>query len=354
MIFKSFFKSFFRHLPNLSAAVCAALLLSGCGDAAKSAGTATGPSTPQGQKIYVVQLNKGVLQFSTSQSGDVTPVTTLISSGNLNPAAVAVDGSGNIYDTQVLVTSVPGGLQSQTSVLSVFSADSTGAATANRTISGLSGTSRMTVDQSGQIYTYSSPAVLVYSSNANGDVNLGEVQPARIILGSNGQTCCGQSVDALTTDNSLNLYVATHDALGKGSILVFPPTANGNTAPTRTITGTLTQLGTGTRLAMNSTGNLCAKTSSPDGTVRIIEFASGIDGNVSPTRTITGTTSHPLTTVGGIAFDSANNLYVVSNPYSSNFTIDKYTAGTSDSVDPASQIHSSTSLTNPGESIAIF
>lgn len=106
-------------------------------------------------------------------------------------------------------------------------------------------------------------------------------------------------------------------------------------------------------MAFDSGGNLYVKSSTSGSPNHIGVFLPQADGNVSPIRTITGTANHPMGDAG-MAFDSSDNLYVLSRLLPSSPRIDKYAAGTSGSVDPIAQIRSSAHWTNPGKSIAIF
>jgi hypothetical protein len=98
------------------------------------------------------------------------------------------------------------------------------------------------------------------------------------------------------------LYVANR---GGGAILGYPSNANGDTAPTVTITGSNTLLTNPVALAVDATGTIYAANDS-DHQVEI--FPPGSNGNVTPA--VLGGSNVPLTAVEGVAVDAKGQIYV--------------------------------------------
>jgi hypothetical protein len=142
-----------------------------------------------------------------------------------------------------------------------------------------------------------SPATLtVFPANANGND-----APSRTITGSNTLFANVQSV---AVDATGKIYVA--NVFGQPAITEYAPGANGNAAPTNVITGSNTLLGNLSGLALDGAGDLFV--SAAGTTINV--YAPGASGNVAPIRTITGIAADPY----GLAFDTAGNLYVVEDP----------------------------------------
>jgi hypothetical protein len=100
------------------------------------------------------------------------------------------------------------------------------------------------------------------------------------------------SPQAIATDSAGNLYVA-NVVDGVSSILIFEPTATGNTPPLRDITGSNTLLGCVGGIALDNAGYLyvvsvptCGTTASPT----VLKFSTTGDGNIAPAATFTSST----------------------------------------------------------------
>jgi hypothetical protein len=130
------------------------------------------------------------------------------------------------------------------------------------------------------ILNASGTSIVTFAGDANGDV-----APLDSIAGD--QTSL-QSASALAIDASGNEYVATLNA-----ILVFAAGATGNVAPTRTIAGPTALPATDTfvALAVMTDGTIFAASELASGANRdpkILVFAPNANGDVAPTRVITG------------------------------------------------------------------
>jgi hypothetical protein len=97
----------------------------------------------------------------------------------------------------------------------------------------------------------------------------------------------------MATDTAGNLYVTNNAAAGS-SILIFSPTAAGNTPPLRGITGSNTQLGCLGGIALDTEGYLYVVstttcTTSPTASPSVLKFSTTGDGNIAPVAAFTST-----------------------------------------------------------------
>jgi hypothetical protein len=315
--------------------------------------------------VYVLQVpsnsaaSGSILQFSSTANGVVSPTSTITVSGaTFN--GLAADGSGNLYSDEV------SGGNSFGQVVE-FAAGATGAATPIRSIPGNTVTGVTAVDgisagPTGEIFVGEDyGAAQVFSATANGSV-----APTRNILGisqpGGGLSTLGVAT-AIAADSSDNLFVVNAGNPGSAPIAIFSPTATGNVAPIRTIGGALTTLGQVTGLTVDATGNLYvgSVTSTFSNNVltyvgSIVVFGPTASGNVAPMRTITG----PLTTmavIGGPRLDASGNIYVVSSNGSASSatkttTVLKFAAAAAGNVAPTSSF-TSAAWTNPDYAYSI-
>jgi hypothetical protein len=87
----------------------------------------------------------------------------------------------------------------------------------------------------------------------------------------------------IALDTAGNIYVSDS---GSKAVLVFAPTANGNVAPIRNISGSNTGFVSPTDVKVDSSGLVYV---ADGGTGKIYIFASGATGNVAPTTTYAAT-----------------------------------------------------------------
>jgi sugar lactone lactonase YvrE len=214
--------------------------------------------------------------------------------------------------------------QMQDKVL-IFSGDSNGNVGPSGTIAGsetkLNDPHAMAFDAQGNLYVLNQGfmgSVTVYAPGASGNA-----QPIRTITGFSTKLKSGP--EYLAVDGAGNVYVSesldVSQVNGPGaksiyadSLLVFPPGADGDVKPLRTIKGSATRMDGIRGLALDKAGNLyVANTGEPingrDANMRVTVYAPGADGNAAPTRTIEGPNTG-LHRPFFLSLDAAGNLYV--------------------------------------------
>jgi sugar lactone lactonase YvrE len=242
-----------------------------------------------------------------------------ISGSRLNrPQDVAEDGHGNLYVTN----------NSYSPSVTVYAAGATGRVKPIREIqgsaTGLFYPGDIAFDQlNNEFYVANrNNRITIYPALANGNV-----PPISVIRGRKTGL---DGLNGLTLDSSGNIYVSN---LGTEthlpSITVYAAGSTGDVTPTRTITGSLTKLANPAELALDSSRNVYATND-----VRLTMYAAGANGNVKPIRRIHG---HLAMLKGpeGIAVDSSDNIYEAS--YRS-YPIKVYAAGSNGDVAPIYRI----------------
>lgn len=346
---------------TLGLTICLALSLAGCASVGSTYGKTTGaPATG----VYVIQdmaasgtraASGSVLQFSASATGAATPVSTIATTNVTSVAFLATDSLGNLYTTSTQGTA-------GTSLIE-YLAGSTNNAQPIRSIpfnatTKLGALNGLATDSTGGLYApEDSGGIAIFSSTASGSV-----APNGYILGDS-QTGGGLSTllaaNAATTDANGNLYVIDAGVVVTKPIVVFSTTAAGNVAPIRSIGGVLTTMAAGTphSIATDTAGDLYVA-NIVSGVSSILVFDSTANGNTSPLRDITGS-STLLGCAGGIAVDTEGGyLYVVSTPTcgdTANPTILKFSTAGTGNIAPISSFNS-TAWTNadPALSIAVY
>ncbi len=137
--------------------------------------------------------------------------------------------------------------------------------------------------------------------------------PGGTITGSNTQL---NGPQAMAFDGNHNLYVANYNATTQASIItVFAVGAQNNQAPVLAISGSNTQLGHVSGIAVDSSLNMyvsnCSNASAncSTGTSSILIFPANGTGNIAPTAMISGSLTG-LSGPRGLGFDSAGDLWV--------------------------------------------
>jgi sugar lactone lactonase YvrE len=205
-----------------------------------------------------------VTVYPARSSGNAAPSATI--SGNSTsdntgfnfPTGVAFDSTGNLY-----VANANGGPDSYGSI-TIYPAGSSGNVTPTATISdnptcapcdntGLSSPYGVAVDFSGNIYVVNSAggadglgSVTVYPPLGTRTGTLNEA-PSRTIAGASANDQTGFAFPSgIALDSAANIYVTNVGSENGGvdSITVYPAGSSGNVAPSTTISGSSTGLGT--------------------------------------------------------------------------------------------------------------
>jgi hypothetical protein len=313
---------------------------------------ATGLTVDSSQNIYLTDpFASSISVFSTGtqiqrieQIADPNP-------GMDYPLGIAFDTSANIYVANAgsqdggydSVTIYPAGSNANVSPIATIGA---GGAPDN---TGLNCPDAIFVGGAGHIQVAN--AVGGYNSNGSITVYLpgssGNVAPAATLTGPD--TGLSYPVGLLQgPGGTLHVLNALGGPDGAGSITMYPTASgiNGDLTPTNTISGNSSGNQTGfnnpSGIALDSGGNIYVTNdgSASGGVDSVTIYAYGGRGNIAPMATISG----PLTQLNlpsGIAVDSSGNIYVA-NDGSSGGSIDTitiYPPGSNGNVAPAMLIN---------------
>ena len=340
------------------------LALAGCsGDGTTFGNTNGAPTTG----VYVIQNSPApasgsiakatstsaatgtILQFSTSASGASSPVSTIANLNVTSLAYLAVDATGNIYTTATEGTT--GSSVLEFPVNSSNNAQPTRGIPFNATTQ-ITAPNALAVDAAGDLaLPEANSGVAIFSSTANGSV-----APSDYITAGGASTLVNPTAAAVDTND--NLYIVNSGEGVANPIVVFNTTSTG--APSRSIGGALTTLTAGSPqgIATDSAGNLyVANVNVATGVSSILIFEPTATGNTPPLRDITGSNTL-LGCVGGIALDNAGFLYVVSVPTCSttaNPTVLKFSTTGDGNIAPVATFTSPTwTNADPTLSIAVY
>jgi len=291
------------------------LVMAGCG----GGGGAGGPTTGS---VYVTLaslpgLGSLIQQFVTASDGKVFSTTTVAGTGEVVFSGLAVDGAGNTYVGGTIFENAP--ILPNIEIL-VFAPGASGVATPIRTIMGTStglvnAPEALAVDGSGNIYAYANVfvdsveyfGILVFSSTANGNA-----APSRVIAGS-ATDINTAGLGQIAVDSDRNVYVPGGTFAQANSILIFDSGSDGNVLPTRTLTGPDTQINAPLAVTEDKAGNIYVADQGVNAPPSILEFRAGSTGNAAPIRTISGS----ATMIGefrGITVDDDGNIYLNNVP----------------------------------------
>ncbi len=297
-------------------------------------------------------------------AGGSTPPSAIISGSNtglVNPSAIAVDGSGNVYVANN--GSNAGGIDTVT----VYPAGNTGNVAPSTTIAGdntrLNAPSAIAVDSSLNIYVANkgSSTVTVYAPASSGNA-----APSKTIGGYDTGL---SALSSITVDSSGNIYVTNEGSLDGGSdtVTVYPAGSSGDATPSATISGPDTLLGSPVGIAVDGSGKIyVANENTSDGFgdffgPAVTVYPAGSDGNVAPSSTIDNS-FFPTGIVApiGLALDSSAKIYVANeagyDPNTGNFSaanVTVYPAGSNSDISPSSTIDGSNTGLNDPYGIAV-
>jgi len=143
-------------------------------------------------------------------------------------------------------------------------------------------------------------SVTVYSRTANGNI-----APTRTLSGA----ATGLAHPTGIVADTVNSELVVGNNFGQ-SVTVFGVSASGNTAPTRTLSGTATGIAFPAGVAVDTANNELFVANNGGASVTV--YARTANGNASPLRTLSGA-STGLFAPAGIALDTVNNELFVAN-----------------------------------------
>ncbi len=302
-----------------------------------------------------------VLVYSAGSSGNVTPVAIIAGSNTelAYPGGIALDSGGKIYvvtgaDNGKIVVYSPGGSGNVAPVATI---------TSNNT--GLADPYGVAMGPDRKLYVANHVggphsacggrghgSVTVYPADANGDVapvatfvgeSTGLNLPTSIAVDSAGKVyvanqggidTCGRGRDSIT---EINLARARR---GLAAITVYSAAAvasgGGDVPPIATIGGPSTGLGSGTRIALDSSGKIYA--THQEFSDKVLIYSPGSNGDVAPVAIIAGNNTR-LDNPVAIAVDSRGEIYVANGSSAAHPSITVYPAGSNGNVRPIVYIH---------------
>ncbi len=228
--------------------------------------------------LYVTNGNT-ITVYPPGANGNWPPARTIIgdpSAGLFAPQGVALDSADNLYMTNPNVNSIrvyPPGANGNGPPARSLSGTSTG----------LNFPTGIALDSVGNLYVANrlGNTITVYPPGANGNL-----APALTISGTSTGL---NSPTGVALDSAGNLYVTNNNG---NSITVYPPGANGNLAPARTISGTSAGLTFPAGVALDSAGNLYVANWNGQFQIATVNsitvYPPGANGNVAPARTLSG------------------------------------------------------------------
>jgi hypothetical protein len=239
---------------------------------------------------------RSVSIFGDTMNGDTEPLSLLGGPSNSG----LLDASAMVYDPSektVLVADFFG------QKIHVFPAEARGDVAPLRAFSSPQmGQPRNVVRAAGhdEYIALSSNFVLAFARTASGSVaplRMTTYAPT-VIDNASGLAYLPASDEVAVGD-----YEDLGGGLARGEVLIFPRTINGAPVPSRRIGGTQTQLGSYVNaLAVDAgRGELFVLVTDDDSRSRIVVFPVGADGNVAPLRVIGGDNTR-MTNAGGLDY----------------------------------------------------
>jgi hypothetical protein len=305
-------------------------VLTGC-DSAGVTAPAVAPTptpAPTPSMLYVASSNTGsgldgaILGFSLKTSGNVAPVVNISGSNTQlkHPTGLAIDAKGQFYVSNLMGTAIY-----------IYAAGANGNVAPIASISGsnttLTSIQDISLDSSGNLWVsdYLVPAIDEFAAGQTGNI-----APIRRISGTATQFAFPYSV---SVDAAGDVYVGDLK-----DVWVFPPGANGNVAPSRSITSSgLTDFAVAKSCASGS----LAVAEAPDGTA--LEFPANANGSTTPSAVVTGS-STGLTNAQGIACDRLGNIFVADSPSWNDGSLYEFAAGATGNVAPVWSVSGSNTL----------
>jgi YVTN family beta-propeller protein len=289
------------------------------------------------QEIFVANsLNNSVTAYTRTANGIVAPLRTIVgaATGLSSPFSVAVD----TVNKELFVGN-------STNSITVYALGATGNVAPVRTLigaaTGLNSPLQIAVDPVNNelvaANNFSPGTVTAYSRTASGNA-----APIRTLSGAVTGLLFPISVTVDSVNNEL--YVANNNgSTSASSITVYTRTANGNTAPLRTIGGSSTGIVNpdGTALDLVNNELLVGDCNS-----YVSAFTRTANGNVAPLRTIVGAATG-LNCAIGVSVDTVNNELEVASYFTN--SVNAYARTANGNVAPLRSIAgAATGLSGPG------
>ncbi len=300
------------------------------------------PADPLAAQILVTNSAcDTVTSYAIGAAGNAAPIVA--QAGLCNPTGIAVDSKANIYITNTgnhnepsySVAIYPPGASGSTLPSAIISGSSTG----------LVNPSAIAVDGSGNVYAANNGSsvggvdtVTVYPAG-----NTGNAAPSTTIAGSNTRL---NGPSSIAVDSSGNIYVANK---GGSTVTVYAPGSTGNVAPSKTIGGYSTGLNALSSIAVDSSGKIyVTNEGSLDGGIDTVTvYPAGSSGNATPSAIISGYNTGLFEPVG-IAADGSGKIYVANQQgYNeqeqehNNASVTVYPTGSNGNVAPSATIDNS-------------
>jgi hypothetical protein len=304
--------------------------------------TATPTSGPGGEHLYVSNYQGGsealgeITVYSPDARGDAAPQWSLsgADTGLSYPEGIALDDRGELF------------VANYNDTVTVYASGAKGDAKPLRTIAGsrtgLSYPVGIAVDGAGDAFVVNSNnTVTVYAAGTDGNA-----APERTIGGAQTKL---RACDALAIDASGTVYVANLGAGGQPSVTVYAAGANGDVAPTATISGDQTSLHIPTGIAVDAAGEVIVSNYNQSITV----FAAGANGDAQPARRLHG--AHVgLDANYGIAVAKLGSLFVTNQGLSSGpYSVAVYASDATGNVAPLRRISGATTALLVPNGIAV-
>lgn len=217
--------------------------------------------------------------FARTANGDVAPIRKIVGADTMlnGPRGLAVLPDGSIA-VAVFPTGQIGGY------IAIFDADADGNVAPARMIVGpqtqIVGALDLAVAFDGSLFVAdtASASILVFAPGASGDV-----PPARVIRGGNTQLAFPLGIDLLSDDS---IAVAN---LAGAKVTVYASDADGDVAPAQVLAGPQTEIASPAGLTTTFDGGIAVTDLGTMGSGEsVVEFAAGVDGDVPPTKKISG------------------------------------------------------------------
>lgn len=247
--------------------------------------------------MYIANAGSGAITMYASgwADGDTAPTKTL-TGGNTGlvgayPLVVNFDIDGNLY--------VATALQNKITVFAGSWIDESGPdvdASPIKTLTGLDGVAGMAVDSNSNLYALTGDSIRIFASGWTD----GDSVPSRVITG--GSTGLVH-VQGLAVDANANMYVPSFDPDGEfylSKLLKFASDADGDAAPTAVVEGEASGIETPTAAAFDSNDDLYVSNGTPSVTSYPQGFfsAQAVDFSAAPVVVVADSTTGSVTATG--------------------------------------------------------